>query len=73
LAKYITTLTPEIYQSGSLPQTFSLPKQTSISNLGIGFTLICFQCLSNNNVATQRCSWRNNWYTRGCLLLILSY
>jgi len=30
-------------------------------NLGIGFALICFQRLSFPNLATQLCSWRNNW------------
>ena len=35
--------------------------------------LICFQRLSLPNVATQRCSWRNNWYTRGSSIPVLSY
>jgi len=42
-------------------------------NLGRGFALICFQRLSRPNLATQQCSWRNNWYTRGLFIRILSY
>ena len=30
------------------------------SHLVAGFALICFQRLSHPDVATQRCSWRNN-------------
>src|SRR5690625_7955462 len=35
------------------------------SHLEGGFMLRCFQHLSLPHVATQRCSWRNNWYTSG--------
>ena len=35
------------------------------SNLGVGFTLRCFQRLSVPYVATQLCHWRDNWCTRG--------
>ena len=42
------------------------------SHLGVGFALICFQRLSVPNVATQQCSWRNNWYTRGWFIPVLS-
>ena len=38
-----------------------------------GFPLRCFQRLSCPNLATQRCSWRNNWYTRGSFTPVLSY
>jgi len=41
--------------------------------LGGGFTLRCFQRLSFPNIATQRCHWRDNWYTRGSSTLVLSY
>jgi hypothetical protein len=44
-----------------------------ISNLGSGFPLRCFQRLSLGCVATQRCSGRNNWYTRDTLSPVLSY
>ena len=38
-----------------------------------GFTLRCFQRLSLPNVATQRCTERCNWITRGWSNPILSY
>jgi hypothetical protein len=47
--------------------------QSGISNLEVGFPLRCFQRLSLPNIATQRCSWRNNWNTRGSSIPVLSY
>jgi hypothetical protein len=41
--------------------------------LGVGFALRCFQRLSLPNIATQRCLWRDNWYTRGSSIPVLSY
>jgi len=41
--------------------------------LEAGFVLRCLQRLSEPNVATQRCSWRNNWYTIGLAVPVLSY
>jgi len=38
-----------------------------------GFTLICLQRFAFPNLATQRCPWRDNWYTIGSFLKILSY
>ena len=35
--------------------------------------LRCFQRLSHPYVATQRCSWQNNWYTSGTFIPVLSY
>ena len=43
-----------------------------ISNLEACFALICFQRLSEPNIATQRCSWQNSWYTRGSFAPVLS-
>ena len=43
------------------------------SRLGAGFPLRCFQRLSLPSVATRRCSWRNNRYTRGSSTPVLSY
>ena len=43
------------------------------SHLEAGFPLRCFQRLSIPNVANQRCSWRNNWHTRGSSNPVLSY
>ncbi len=37
------------------------------------FALICLQRLSTLDMATQRCSWRNNWHTIGPFLPVLSY
>ena len=37
------------------------------------FTLRCFQRLSRPYVATQLCSWQNNWCTRGTSIPVLSY
>ncbi len=44
-----------------------------IPHLGGGFPLRCFQRLSLPNIATQRCPWRDNWYTSGSSIPVLSY
>ena len=43
------------------------------SHLGVGFTLRCLQRLSDPDLATQLCFWRNNWCTIGPSILVLSY
>ena len=43
------------------------------SHLGGGFPLRCFQRLSLPDVATQRCPWRDSWYTSGQSTPVLSY
>jgi hypothetical protein len=43
------------------------------SGLGGSFPLRCFQRFSQPDVATQRCSWRNNWHTSGLSTPVLSY
>ncbi len=43
------------------------------SHLVAGFALICFQRLSNPDIATQRCPWRDNWCTSGRSDPVLSY
>src|SRR5659263_2003 len=43
------------------------------SHLEVGFTLRCFQRLSHPNVATQLCHGRDNWYTIGLSIPVLSY
>ncbi len=43
------------------------------SHLEVGFPLRCFQRLSHPNVATRRCGWRHNRYTRGSSIPVLSY
>ena len=42
-------------------------------HLEVGFSLRCFQRLSFPDLATQRCRWRDNWYTRGSSIPVLSY
>ena len=49
------------------------PYGHGISHLEGGFPLRCFQRLSRPNMATQRCPWRDNWYTRGSSIPVLSY
>ena len=44
-----------------------------IPNLEVGFPLICFQRLSRPDMATRRCGWRHNRYTRGQFVPVLSY
>ena len=38
-----------------------------------GFPLRCFQRLSRPHLATRRCRWRDNRYTRGASTPVLSY
>ncbi len=45
----------------------------TISYLGVGFPLRCFQRLSFPNIATGRCYWRNSPQTRGSFISVLSY
>ena len=52
------------YLPGNLPGT--LPPRKWKSHLGEGFVLRCFQHLSTPDIATQRCPWRDNWYTTVC-------
>ena len=42
-------------------------------HLGGGFPLRCFQRLSCPDVATRRCPWRDNRYTSGQSIPVLSY
>src|SRR5687768_6621785 len=43
------------------------------THLEVGFSLICFQRLSFPDLATERCRWRDNSYTRGQYFPVLSY
>jgi hypothetical protein len=38
-----------------------------------GFPLRCIQRLSRPHLATRRCRWRDNRYTRGAFIPVLSY
>src|SRR5699024_3903675 len=49
------------------------PEGNGKSHLEASFTLRCFQRSSRPYIATQRCSWRNNWYTSGMSIPVLSY
>ncbi len=42
-------------------------------SLEAGFVLRCLQLLSIPNLATQRCPWRDSWYTIGPAISVLSY
>ena len=44
-----------------------------ISYLEMGFTLRCFQRLSRPYIATRPCRWRDNRYTIGMSIPVLSY
>jgi hypothetical protein len=44
-----------------------------IRYLEVGFALRCFQRLSHPDLATQLCSWQNNWDTSGRFIPVLSY
>ena len=41
--------------------------------LQVGFTLRCLQRLSHPHFASQQCRWRDNCYTRGASIPVLSY
>ena len=38
-----------------------------------GFPLRCFQRLSSPHIATRPCRWRDNRFTRGASIPVLSY
>ena len=44
----------------------------TIPYLGVGFPLRCFQRLSNPDIATGRCHWRDSPQTRGQFISVLS-
>ena len=61
------------YRRCGLQRTFRSRKGLGSANLGGGFPLRCFQRLSRPDVATRRCHWRDNRYTRGLSIPVLSY
>ena len=66
---HLTMLTPTAYQPGSLPGTYTRCEASgTVSNLGEGFPLRCFQRLSTASVATQRCSLRTTGALEACPL-----
>ena len=63
---HISPINPVVWLGASRPKAWK-------SHLEAGFPLRCFQRLSIPNVANQRCSWQNNWHTRGSSNPVLSY
>jgi hypothetical protein len=71
-APHITTL-PRQTDLPCLLQGVLLPLRNGIRYLEAGFALRCFQRLSLPDLATQLCLWRDNWYTSGRFIPVLSY
>jgi hypothetical protein len=63
----IAPFAPPAYRRGGLPRLSARPGFEG------GFPLRCFQRLSRPHIATRRCGWRHNRYTRGASIPVLSY
>ena len=63
----IAALTPPAYRRDGLSRLSTRPGFEG------GFPLRCFQRLSRPHLATRRCGWRHNRYTRGASIPVLSY
>ena len=63
----VAPLSPPAYRRGGLPRLSARPGFEG------GFPLRCVQRLSRPHLATRRCGWRHNRYTRGASLPVLSY
>ena len=63
----IAPFAPPAYRRGGLPRLLARPGFEG------GFPLRCFQRLSRPHIATRRCGWRHNRYTRGASIPVLSY
>ena len=72
LDSHITVFTSVAYQPSHLLGFFR-GQAPGKSNLGAGFALRCFQCLSHPDVATLQCHWRDNRFTVGPFIPVLSY
>ncbi len=55
------------------PINLVIYKESMILNLGACFALICFQRLSEPNIATEHCPWQDSSYTRDSFIPVLSY
>jgi hypothetical protein len=64
-------LPPLAYQPVSL--TGILLLTNGKTHLEVGFSLRCFQRLSFPHLATLHCHWRDNRYTIGVSIPVLSY
>src|SRR3990170_2703542 len=72
--KPTTTEDPEARRGNQPCRLQGVFRQTCVCgrpHLGVGFTLRCFQRLSQPNLATQLCLWRDNWCTRGSSIPVL--
>ena len=67
-----TPSTPDLSTSWSWT-TLQGGQASGKTNLQASFPLRCFQRLSLPHVATRRCHWRDNRYTRGASTPVLSY
>ncbi len=65
--------TPRSAFTPDLSMWLSTTSLIGIPSFKGSFPLRCFQRLSLPCVATQRCSWQNNWYTSGTFTPVLSY
>src|SRR5262250_309298 len=63
----LAPLTPPAYRRDGLSRLSTRPGFEG------GFPLRCFQRLSRPHIATRRCGWRHNRYTRGASIPVLSY
>ena len=54
------------------PINLVIYKEFIIPNLEACFALICFQRLSEPNIATERCPWQDSSQTRGSFIPVLS-
>jgi len=66
LRLHMRPINPVVYRG-------SLVTRTCNTHLEVGFPLRCFQRLSLPYLATQLCTERCNWHTRGTSIPILSY
>ena len=66
------TSTPDLSTSWSRT-TLQGAQGSGKSHLKASFPLRCFQRLSLPHIATRRCHWRDNRYTRGASTPVLSY
>ena len=71
-SKYCYSYTPDLSNGSSL-RALSFLSEKRKSRLEEGFVLRCLQRLSFPDLATEPCSWRNNSYTRGLSIPVLSY
>ena len=63
----VTALTHLAYQRDGLSRPSGRPR------FEVGFPLRCFQRLSRPYLATRPCRWRDNRFTRGTSIPVLSY